>query len=94
MSKEIVEDEFGAFSCFFDEIFRGFREYGDGAYLGEPVSMTEHMLQAAHAAEQDEAGPTLVAAALLHDYGHFGPSDFARLEDYILQSLSHCRAYS
>jgi gamma-butyrobetaine dioxygenase len=54
-----------------DEIFRVFREYGSGAYLGEPVSMTEHMLQSAHAAEQDGAPPRLVAAALLHDYGHF-----------------------
>jgi phosphonate degradation associated HDIG domain protein len=54
-----------------DEIFRVFREYGAEQYLGEQVSMTEHMLQSAHAAEQDGASPTLVAAALLHDYGHF-----------------------
>ena len=54
-----------------DEIFRVFREYGSGAYLGEPVSMTEHMLQSAFAAERDGAPPRLVAAALLHDYGHF-----------------------
>jgi [1-hydroxy-2-(trimethylamino)ethyl]phosphonate dioxygenase len=54
-----------------DEIFRGFREQGAAAYLGEPVSMTEHMLQSAYAAEQDGAPPRLVAAALLHDYGHF-----------------------
>ena len=54
-----------------DEIFRMFREYGSGAYLGEPVSMTEHMLQSAYAAEREGAPPRLVAAALLHDYGHF-----------------------
>jgi len=54
-----------------DEIFRVFREQGAGAYLGEPVSMTEHMLQSAYAAERDDAPPRLVAAALLHDYGHF-----------------------
>ena len=54
-----------------DEIFTVFREQGAGAYLGEPVSMTEHMLQSALAAEQDDAPPRLVAAALLHDYGHF-----------------------
>jgi phosphonate degradation associated HDIG domain protein len=53
-----------------DEIYRRFRERGDEAYLGEPVSITEHSLQAAHAAEQDGASATLVAAALLHDYGH------------------------
>jgi phosphonate degradation associated HDIG domain protein len=54
-----------------DEIFAVFREQGAGAYLGEPVSMTEHMLQSAYAAERDGAPPKLVAAALLHDYGHF-----------------------
>jgi [1-hydroxy-2-(trimethylamino)ethyl]phosphonate dioxygenase len=54
-----------------DEIFGVFREQGSGAYLGEPVSMTEHMLQSAYAAEQGGAPPHLVAAALLHDYGHF-----------------------
>jgi gamma-butyrobetaine dioxygenase len=54
-----------------DGLFRMFREYGSGAYLGEPVSMTEHMLQSAYAAEQEGAEPRLVAAALLHDYGHF-----------------------
>jgi phosphonate degradation associated HDIG domain protein len=54
-----------------DEIFRVFREYGAEEYLGERVSMTEHMLQSAYAAEQDGAPPQLIAAALLHDYGHF-----------------------
>jgi [1-hydroxy-2-(trimethylamino)ethyl]phosphonate dioxygenase len=53
-----------------DQIFASFRVRGDGAYLGEPVSITEHSLQAADAAERDGASPTLVAAALLHDYGH------------------------
>jgi gamma-butyrobetaine dioxygenase len=54
-----------------DEIFRVFAEYGAEQYLGEQVSMTEHMLQSAHAAELEGAPPRLVAAALLHDYGHF-----------------------
>ncbi len=54
-----------------DEIFRVFNDYGSEQYLGERVSMTEHMLQSAYAAEQDGAAPQLVAAALLHDYGHF-----------------------
>jgi phosphonate degradation associated HDIG domain protein len=67
-------------SALIDEIFRVFREYGAEEYLGERVSMTEHMLQSAYAAEQDGAPPQLVAAALLHDYGHFIhelPSDAA-----------------
>lgn len=53
-----------------DDIFATFRARGSAAYLGEPVSLAEHMLQSAHAAELDEAPAPLVAAALLHDYGH------------------------
>jgi phosphonate degradation associated HDIG domain protein len=46
------------------------RRYGRGAYLGEQVSITAHMLQAAHAAERDGAPPALIAAALLHDVAY------------------------
>jgi phosphonate degradation associated HDIG domain protein len=52
-----------------DQIFEAFRLHGHQSY-GERVSMREHMLQAAYFAEQDEADPLLIAAALLHDYGH------------------------
>lgn len=52
-----------------DDIFATFRRSGDSVYLGEPVSLTEHMLQSAHAAEQDGAPAALVAAAALHDFG-------------------------
>lgn len=51
-------------------IFETFRRRGQQMYSGEPVSMTEHMLQTAQAAEQNGASPTLIAAAILHDYGH------------------------
>ncbi|MFJ9458020.1 TauD/TfdA family dioxygenase [Kitasatospora sp. NPDC101447] len=44
---------------------------GAGEYLGEEVTMAEHMLQAAAAAEAAGAPDHLVAAALLHDVGHF-----------------------
>jgi len=47
-----------------------FDEAGDELYIGEPVTVGEHMLQVAALAVQDEAPPELVAAALLHDYGH------------------------
>jgi predicted HD phosphohydrolase len=53
-----------------DAIFSTFARRGSAAYLGEEVSLTEHMLQTAMAAEQDGAEPILVASALLHDYGH------------------------
>jgi phosphonate degradation associated HDIG domain protein len=61
-------------------IFSTFRSHGAAAYLGEPVTLREHMLQTAQAAERDGAPPELVAAALLHDYGHLihdGPEDAA-----------------
>ncbi|RAG83439.1 metal-dependent phosphohydrolase [Streptacidiphilus pinicola] len=46
---------------------------GEGAedYLGEDVTQAEHMLQAAALAAAEDAPPALVAAALLHDVGHF-----------------------
>jgi phosphonate degradation associated HDIG domain protein len=53
-----------------DEIFARFRDYGQAVYLGEPVALAEHMLQTAYFAEQDGASPILVAAAVLHDFGH------------------------
>ena len=43
---------------------------GGAAYFGEPVSVLEHSLQAAHSAELAKAGPAAIAAALLHDVGH------------------------
>jgi len=46
------------------------RARGRRAYLGESVSITDHMLQTAVLAEQDAALPALVAAALLHDVAY------------------------
>jgi [1-hydroxy-2-(trimethylamino)ethyl]phosphonate dioxygenase len=40
------------------------------AYFGEPVSVLEHCLQCAYFAEQSNASPSTIAAALLHDIGH------------------------
>jgi phosphonate degradation associated HDIG domain protein len=53
-----------------DEIFTLFELRGAGAYYGESVSMTEHMLQAAYFAQAEAAPPALVIAALFHDVGH------------------------
>lgn len=52
-------------------LFDIFERSGSRSYLGEQVSMAEHMLQAAALAEAEGAAPALVAAALLHDVGHF-----------------------
>ncbi|MEV4560140.1 TauD/TfdA family dioxygenase [Kitasatospora sp. NPDC049285] len=54
-----------------DELEALFEGEGAGEYLGEAVTMAEHMLQAGALARAAGAPPALVAAALLHDIGHF-----------------------
>jgi len=48
-----------------------FERRGGEEYLGEPVTMGEHMLQGATIAEQDGQPEEIIVAALLHDIGHF-----------------------
>ena len=48
-----------------------FDRRGDEEYLGEPVTMAEHMLQGATFAEQEGQREEIIVAALLHDIGHF-----------------------
>ncbi len=48
-----------------------FERRGGEEYLGEPVTMAEHMLQGAHFAEQRGEREEIIVAALLHDIGHF-----------------------
>ena len=40
-------------------------------YIGEKVTMTEHMIQSAMLAEKNNCSSSLICASLLHDYGHF-----------------------
>ncbi|HTJ69694.1 MAG TPA: HD domain-containing protein [Actinospica sp.] len=54
-----------------DVLAKLFAEQGGNEYLGEPVTQAEHMLQAAACAETAGASDALIAAALLHDVGHF-----------------------
>src|SRR4029078_4236707 len=51
-----------------------FDERGAEEYLGEPVTVAEHMLQSAVLAERAKAPEEIVVAALLHDIGHFTSS--------------------
>jgi gamma-butyrobetaine dioxygenase len=48
-----------------------FASEGSSEYLGEAVTQAAHMLQAARLAEAEGAADALIAAALLHDVGHF-----------------------
>jgi phosphonate degradation associated HDIG domain protein len=61
-------------------IFERFESFGAAAYVGEPVTLTEHMLQTAAAAEREGADDHLVAAALLHDFGHLVAADESAAE--------------
>src|SRR5438132_9041829 len=68
-----------------DRIAELFAGEGLQKYLGEEVTIAVHMLQAAALAERAGAPDEEVAAALLHDVGHFEevgrrPTDGSHLE--------------
>jgi len=48
-----------------------FARRGAESYLGERVTMSQHMLQAALLAEQAGAAEPVIVSALLHDIGHY-----------------------
>jgi phosphonate degradation associated HDIG domain protein len=48
-----------------------FDRCGSEEYLGEPVTMGEHMLQGATIAQQNGQDEEIIVGALLHDIGHF-----------------------
>jgi phosphonate degradation associated HDIG domain protein len=58
-----------------DAIAELFASEGAADYLGEPVTVAAHLLQAGAQAEAAGAPPALVAAALLHDVGHLRGAD-------------------
>jgi phosphonate degradation associated HDIG domain protein len=53
-----------------DELVELYQTSGSRSYFGEPVTVTEHSLQAAALAEKSGANDLMIAAALLHDIGH------------------------
>ncbi len=69
-----------------EEAFAHYRRRGDAAYFGEPVSMTEHGLQAAHFAQLAGASPRLIAASLLHDIGHLIATVPDHIEDWTVDA--------
>ncbi|HEX7390773.1 MAG TPA: HD domain-containing protein [Acidiphilium sp.] len=68
-----------------------FERRGAESYLGEPVTMSEHMLQGAWLAEYDGAPEELVAAALLHDIGHY-TSEFGTYSPDDIEDKHHDEA--
>jgi phosphonate degradation associated HDIG domain protein len=65
-----------------EEIVALFEKRGAAAYFGEPVSMTEHSLQAAYLAQSEAAPAALIVAALLHDVGHLVEDVPDELDDW------------
>ena len=59
MSKHIV-----------DKIINNFQSKKN-FYIGEKVTISDHMIQTAMLAEQNRSSKSLICACLLHDYGHF-----------------------
>jgi phosphonate degradation associated HDIG domain protein len=53
-----------------EAVFELMRTQGGESYFGEPVTVLEHCLQAAHFARESQSEDALIAAALLHDVGH------------------------
>ena len=54
--------------AFIEDIFE---RRGGEEYLGEPVTMAQHMLQSAAIAEANGQSELIIVSALLHDIGHF-----------------------
>ena len=59
MSKHIV-----------DQIINNYRTKKN-FYIGEKVTISDHMIQTAMLAEKNHSSKSLICACLLHDYGHF-----------------------
>jgi gamma-butyrobetaine dioxygenase len=64
---------------------------GEGlqSYLGEQVSLATHMLQAGALAESCGAVDHLVAAALLHDVGHFAAVTRRQIDGQQLEPMDY-----
>ena len=48
-------------------------------YIGEQITMSEHMIQTAMLAEKNNCSTDLICSCLLHDYGHFVIKDADKL---------------
>ena len=53
-----------------DKIISNFKN-NKSLYIGEKLTMSEHMIQSAMLAEQAKYNGNLICSCLLHDYGHF-----------------------
>ena len=65
-----------------DKIISNFTK-NKSLYIGEKVTMSEHMIQTAMLAEKEKCDDNLICSSLLHDYGHFileNPDELVELD--------------
>ena len=68
-------------SIVYEEIEKLFSQNSAREYLGEDVTLVEHMLQCATLALEDGASSQMIVAALLHDVGHLLIPDALEQQD-------------
>ena len=71
-----------------DALFAYMERQGQSFY-DEVVTQLEHALQCAHQAQQAEADSVQVAAALLHDLGHFLADEHNEEADFLTEDFLH-----
>lgn len=52
-----------------------YRKSGLDMYIGEEVTLTDHMLQSAYLAKEAQCSEAVVLACFFHDVGHFLPDE-------------------
>ena len=71
-----------------DALFNYMEAQGQSFY-DEVVTQLEHALQCAALARQNDAGPTLITSALLHDLGHFILDEHNADKAFLATDLNH-----
>ena len=71
-----------------DALFNYMEERGQSFY-DEVVTQLEHALQCAALARQNDASPTLITSALLHDLGHFILDEHNADTTFLAMDLNH-----
>ena len=71
-----------------DALFNYMQERGQSFY-DEVVTQLEHALQCAALAQQNDASPTLITSALLHDLGHFILDEHNADTAFLAMDLNH-----
>ena len=71
-----------------DALFNYMEAQGQSFY-DEVVTQLEHALQCAALAQQNDAGPTLITGALLHDLGHFILDEHNADKAFLATDLNH-----